>query len=65
MGACIVPKVCCLKNVNQIESIRVGKESYVIDKYKISNNSTAQNSLIKRRDKKIIEHSFKQKMFYF
>ena len=68
MGACIIPKVCCLKgkkDENNIHSIRVGKESYVIDKYKISNNSTAQNSLIKRRDKKICEHSFKQKNVLF
>ena len=41
MGACIIPKVCCLKgkkDENNIHSIRVGKESYVIDKYKISIN---------------------------
>ncbi len=69
MGACIVPKVCCLKNVNQIESIRVGKESYVIDKninlLKISNNSTAQNSIIKRPNKKNLEYSTKPKNVLF
>ena len=69
MGICIVPKVCCLKNVNQIESIRVGKESYVIDKnlniLKISNNSTAQNSIIKRPDKKNNEYTSKHKNVLF
>ncbi len=69
MGICIVPKVCCLKNVNQIESIRVGKESYVIDKninlLKISNNSTAQNSIIKRPNKKNLEYSTKPKNVLF
>ena len=67
MGICIVPKVCCLKNVNQIESIRVGKESYVIDKnlLKISNNSTAQNSIIKRPNKKNNDYTTKNKNILF
>ena len=55
MGNCITSQICCIKTDKKIESVRLENENNIFHKkkknlsMKISNKSTAQNSIIKRK----------------
>ena len=55
MGNCITSQICCIKTDKKIESVRLENENNIFYKkkknlsMKISNKSTAQNSIIKRK----------------